>query len=492
MAEAAVARPGAQDLEIDDMQGLVGRAYGHLPFAYYALCRVGDAPAARHWLGRVAGELFTAGMSKNDDPALNLAMTFAGLRAFGLSGDALATFPRPLEEGMVTEHRSRILGDFGDSDPAGWRWGGPVTAGDIHVLVMIYARTSEELEQAYARRREEWAATGALEEVTEPLFGCLMDGTEHFGFADGLSQPMIKGWPTRTGSVHPPAPPVPARFADVEPGEILLGYKDNYGRAAAGPTVADDRRARLLPRSAWSPRRRDFGRNGSFLVFRQLAQDVPAFRRFVASASEASAARGTPLSPEHVGAKMVGRWASGASIVAFPDADPGKVSINDFGYHDDDQRGLACCPMGAHVRRANPRDSGEDPDKALMSTLNHRVLRRGRPYGLQIIDGSTEAGHQPDAERGLLFICLNSDFERQFEFVQHTWLNNATFAGLYDEVDPVTGPQPESGGRFTVPDQPVRRRFAGVPGLVTTRGGAYFFLPGIKAVRYLAATSQDG
>ncbi len=484
MAAAAVTGPGADDLQVGDMQGLVGRGYGHLPFAYYVLCRVGDPAAARAWLGQVAGLMFTADQEKDDRPALNLALTYEGMAALGLPDDALATFPRAMQEGMVTDHRSRVLGDQGASDPARWRWGGPGNP-DPHVLVILYAKTSDELTAAYEAGRVEWQAGGALTEVVEPVLGCLMDGTEHFGFVDGLSQPIIKGWPTRTGSVHPPVPPTPAVFADVEPGEVLLGYRDSYDRPAEGPTVADGSLAGELPPAAWSPRRRDLGRNGSYLVFRQLAQDVPGFRRFVQAASEATSAGATPLSPAQVGAKMVGRWASGASLVLFPDADPGQADTNDFGYHGTDAGGQAC-PMGAHIRRSNPRDGGDDPEAALRSTMTHRILRRGRPYGLQLLEDGTEPGHRPEAERGLLFLCLNTDLERQFEFVQHTWVNNRTFAGLYDESDPLIGLQPAAGGRFTIPAAPVRHRLTGLPELVVTVGGAYFFLPGVKAVRYLA------
>ena len=469
------------------MQGLVSRAYGQLPHARYLLCAVDDPAAARAWLGRVAPGVSTAAR-RDEGCALIVAFTHAGLEALGLDDDALATLPRPLQEGIVTTHRSRILGDTGPSDPSRWRWGGPANPA-IHVLVVIYAPDEAELERELAERRQAFA--GALTEVGPPIDGLLKGGSEHFGFADGLSQPVIKGWPRRTASVRPAAPAPPIKWEEVNPGEVLLGYADNYEKPAAGPTVAARGDARsLLPVAPWAPGRRHFGHNGSFLVFRQLAQDVPAFRRFTEAASQASAARGAPLSPEKVGAKMVGRWPSGASLVVFPDADPGEPGTNDFGYHEQDQAGFKC-PAGAHVRRSNPRDSSsESAEKALVSSKNHRVLRRGRPYGLPLVDPPTQPGEEADADRGLLFLCLNSDFERQFEFVQHTWLDNGFFAGLCGEVDPVVGPQPRGGGTFTVPDVPVRRRFTGVPEFVTTVGGGYFFLPGIRALQYLA--SLDG
>ncbi|HET9443260.1 MAG TPA: Dyp-type peroxidase [Acidimicrobiales bacterium] len=472
-------------LDLDDMQGLVARAYGHLPFARYLLCEIAEPAKARAWLGGVAGEVNTAAR-REEERSLVVAFTWTGLARLGLDDEALATFPRPLQEGIVTEHRSRVLGDAGPSDPTGWRWGGPANPA-VHVLVVLYAATLEGLDADHRRHRAAFA--GGLVEVGDPIEGLLADGgREHFGFADGLSQPLLKGWPKRTRSVQPPALPPPIRWEEVNPGEIVLGYPDNYDKPAEGPTVAARTdRGSLLPEATWARGRRSLGHNGSFLVFRQLAQDVAAFRRFVDAASRASAARGTPLPPALVGAKMVGRWASGASLVVHPHTDPGEAGTNDFGYHDEDQAGLRC-PAGAHVRRTNPRDaSSSNPAKALVSTKNHRILRRGRPYGLPLADPPTRPGEEEAAERGLLFLCLNSDFERQFEFVQHTWIENGFFAGLRGEVDPLVGTQPAGGGSFTVPAPPVRRRLDGVPTLVTTKGGGYFFLPGVRALRYLAA-----
>lgn len=478
----------SQPVDTGDMQGLLARAYGHLPHARYLLCAVTDPAAARAWLGDLAADISTAD-KRDEGCAAVVAFTAEGLAALGLSGDALATLPRPLKEGIATPHRSRILGDVGASDPAAWRWGGPANPA-VHVLLVLYAPTAEELAREYADRTA--AFEGALVEVGTPIEGLLEGGKEHFGFMDGLSQPVIKGWPRRTSSKRPPAPPPPVKWEEVNPGEILLGYPDNYEKPAEGPTVAATKTATaLLPQAPWAPKRRHLGHNGTFLVFRQLAQDVGAFRRFVEEASRASAARGTPLSPEKVGAKLVGRWASGASLTVHPDTDPGEAGTNDFGYHETDQAGFGC-PLGAHVRRSNPRDS--DPDNAetaLRASKNHRILRRGRPYGLPPADPPNESGEALDADRGLLFLCLNSDFERQFEFVQHTWLENPFFAGLHGEADALTGARPDDRpGCFTVPDRPVRRHLTGLPRFVTTVGGGYFFLPGIKALRYLASMAE--
>ncbi|HET7488418.1 MAG TPA: Dyp-type peroxidase [Acidimicrobiales bacterium] len=476
-----MARPSVnpEPLDTADMQGLVARAYGQLPNARYCLCSVADAVAARAWLGRIAPQVSTAGR-RDEGCAAVVAFTAAGLAALGLDEQTLATFPRAFLEGMVTEHRSRILGDVGPNDPANWRWGGPATPA-VHVLVALFAPSAEDLEREHATRRAEWA--GGLAEVTS-IDGLLQGGREHFGFADGLSQPVLRGWPRRTASVQPPAPPPSSTWSEVNPGEVVLGYPDNFEKPSEGPTVAAGAAgAGHLPPAPWARGRRHLGHNGSFLVFRQLTQDVAAFRRLATAAAEASGARGTALSAGLVGAKMVGRWPSGAPVTRFPDADPGEPGTNDFGYHEKDQTGFGC-PLGAHVRRSNPRDSSaESPDKALRTSLNHRILRRGRPYGPPLAEGVTD---DDGVDRGLLFVCLNVDVERQFEFVQHTWLVNPFFAGLDGEVDPLTG-RPDAGARFTVPARPVRRRLDGLAGLVAVVGGGYFFLPGVRALACLAS-----
>jgi deferrochelatase/peroxidase EfeB len=149
------------------------------------------------------------------------------------------------------------------------------------------------------------------------------------------------------------------------------------------------------------------------------------------------------------------------------------------------------------VRRANPRDALDpDPgsDKSIAINKRHRILRRGRKYGAPPRTAAaqralvSEAGRPAvESERGLYFIGLNANIARQFEFIQHTWLNNPKFDGLYDDIDPLVGAQAEESGTFTVQAAPVRRRVSGLPRFVHVRGGAYFFLPGIRALRYLAS-----
>jgi deferrochelatase/peroxidase EfeB len=154
--------------------------------------------------------------------------------------------------------------------------------------------------------------------------------------------------------------------------------------------------------------------------------------------------------------------------------------LNEFSFAVDDPDGQRC-PLGAHIRRANPRDmlGGE--------TQRHRIVRRGRLYGPKL-DQASDDGQS----RGLYFVALNANIRRQFEFIQQTWLNGRKFGGLFDERDPLLGKDERgevgevSQRAFSVQGQFVRRRLVGLPRFVRVRGGEYFFLPGLRALNYLA------
>ena len=286
----------------------------------------------------------------------------------------------------------------------------------------------------------------------------------------------------------------------VAPGEFILGYPNAYGQYTNRPLLASPKDpAGLLPTDPSGSGLRDLGLNGSYLVFRQLSQDVVGFWRFVNERTKTRSGADDPYARVALAAKMVGRWPSGAPLIKTPNADdPSMSDDNDFLYHaDDDSFGLKC-PIGAHVRRSNPRDSLEpEPgsDRSIDVGKRHRILRRGRDYGPPVAASMDPQDIlQSDAvseDRGLYFICLNAHIGRQFEFIQNTWANNPKFDGLYADDDPLIGARgagrTDETGTFTVQATPVRKRVTGMPRFVQMRGGAYFFMPGIMAVRFLAA-----
>jgi Dyp-type peroxidase family len=469
--------PDDGDLAIADMQGLVVSSFSNLPSAAYMLYELADPTLARAWLGAL-GPTITTAERKQDTLSINIAFTARGLGRLGLADDAIETFPHAFRDGMASERRARILGDDGASHPARWAWGGPATP--IDLVLLLYAVDAPVLEAEVERRRAE-AVQGGLRLIDVLAAERQPDSREHFGFNDGVGQPAIRGTAAElrqkalTGHVTP-----------LEPGEVILGYRDEYGRPAPSPDVADGSDAESVLRPSAKAGRRDLGFDGSYLVFRQMAQDVAAFWTYVERAAAARTGQVDPVTPDRLAAKMVGRWPSGASLVGQPKdphaGTPTVVRENEFEYASEDPFGLHV-PIGSHIRRANPRDSLEpDPATSKRSVRRHRLMRRGRLYGDRIADRKVDDGKA----RGLYFICLNSDLERQFEFVQQTWINNRVFGGEFLETDPVVGNQAKTGGRMTIPDDPIRWRIHSIPEFATVVGGAYFFLPGIAAIRYLA------
>jgi Dyp-type peroxidase family len=474
-------------LEQDRMQGLIVRGYGNLPSACFFVLRFGERAAARAWTGALAVRI-TPASERPTQRSLNVAFTHAGLARLGMPADALASFSPEFQEGMTTTHRRRILGDHDESDPSRWRWGGDPDA-PVHGLLMLYAIDDEELGAFAAAERAALEAHDIA--VVAPLdtFAC-RDFREHFGFRDGIAQPIIDGL-SRTG---------PAENT-IAPGEFVLGYPNQYGRIPGSPRVpASSDPARRLPAvpangngaSAAASGEVDFGRNGTYLVFRQLSQDVRAFWEFVADMTRDAADAPNIAGCVALAAKMVGRWPNGAPLAVTPTVeDPAQADRDDFGYHEQDRHGYGC-PVGAHVRRANPRDSmAPSPADSTIVSNRHRLLRRGRTYGQPVAESMEAAeiltADDYSGERGLHFVCLNTDIARQFEFVQHTWINNPKFEGMYNDVDAIAGDHDKkNAGYFTIPAEPVRRRVHDVPRFVHTRGGAYFFMPGIDALRYLA------
>ena len=455
-------------LELEDMQGLIVRGYANLPCATFLLLQVEQAEAARTTLSSWSDQLTSAGVSPRNT-AMNIALTAEGVLRLTGWQTLPAGFSHPFASGMTSPYRSRLLGDVGEDAPTGWRWGGPATD-RVDLLVLLYAEDLTLLASQLRRLLEE-AERGGLRPVEQLATDPLVD-TEHFGFRDGISQPTIEGLPRAQHD-----------FDVVRAGEFILGYLNEYGQRTERPLVPrHDDRAGLLPRDADGSGAADLGRNGSYLVFRHLSQDVDGFWGYM----EAEAQRqgvGGPQDAVRLAAKFVGRWPSGAPLVLSPDHDePDLGGENSFGYHRSDPVGMAC-PIGSHIRRTNPRDSLEpSPGTARSWEVNrrHRLLRRGRTYSDKLAPEGT-------TDRGVHFLCLNANLARQYEFVQHSWVNDPAFNNLDHADDPLIGSRGHGPSLFVEPARPIRRRHHDVPKFVRVRGGAYFFLPSVAALRYLSA-----
>ncbi|MBR0779209.1 Dyp-type peroxidase [Bradyrhizobium diazoefficiens] len=450
----------AGDLDRADIQGMAMRPY-RFPFAHYHLLDVSDPARVRRWLGGVAGRCTTvAGLDAPSSQALNVALSWQGLSAIGTPQASLSSFPQEFQQGMAA--RADRLGDVGDSAPV--HWDAPFDKG-VHMLVVVSAMTPADRDAASAALLSDFRDNGLT--LADTIDAKLLPGPdgrpvpiEHFGYRDGITQPAIEG----SGEPMLPGAGVPEAdgWRALKTGEFVLGRPDETG------TIPD------LPSPA------SLAGNGSFVVLRKLHQHVFAFRDFLkrSARDEADAAL--------LAAKMMGRWRSGAPLALAAEHDDPVLAAdamrnNQFTYLDD-LRGMNC-PLGAHARRLNPRSGIAGPNGS--SVHRHRLLRQGLPYGSHLpADASADDG----AARGAVMLLVNADIARQFEFVQKVWINDGDFAGLGNDKDPMIGGN-DGSGSFTIPRSGApRRRLTGLPAFVSTRGGEYFFLPGIAALRFLAET----
>ncbi len=480
-----------------DIQGFITSGFGHLPHGAYLFVEIHDRGRGQAWLRALLPQITTANSWRKQTDApkakpertLNLAFTAGGLAALGLSQPALRTFPVEFREGMASSQRSQNLDDTGASAPDGWEVGGPANP-TIHALLVLLAGTRAELDAWCAEQRAVLAASdgGVVEHQSIAQYGERpAHGHEHFGFFDGIAQPVIKG----------------IKGQGINTGEFILGHLNEYGFFPASPVVpAADDPAGCLPLSANPFHRqagyRDFGANGTFVVYRKLAQDVAGLWQFLQAESVRRTGQADPAWMVWLASKMVGRWPGGAPLVLAPDADsPAVQRLDDFAYAAADPYGQAC-PFGAHIRRVNPRDQirSAGPTESGHMSSRHRLLRRGKPYGPPLFDPTLLTRlDQPEAlqailnlqddgqPRGIHFFCVNASIKSQFEFVQQAWVNNPNFNGLCANIDPLTG---AGASVMVVPGEHGALRTSPLPRLVTVRGGAYCFMPSLTALRYLA------
>ena len=497
------------ELRLDNIQGNILGGFNK-DAQQLLFFRFGEAARARSWLGSLLPEVATAREvlafndsfraarrrrgSETDAPAAawtNVALTHAGLAALDLDAEELEAFPEAFREGMVA--RAAVLGDVDESAPANWV--GPFGDGDVHGVVLLAADDEAALARLGRRHRSAMAAAGVTVAFDQP--GRAREdqlGHEHFGFRDGISQPGIRGV-TERQNADDDGQGVPGQDL-LWPGEFVLGYPTQV--RTPDPDDGSENES-PGPVSTSGP---DWTVDGSYLVFRRLRQDVAGFRHFVAQAAGAQG-----LSEDQMGAKLVGRYPSGAPLAATellpgvdttagdPSVDTPELldpeHINDFEFAEDDPEGLVV-PRGAHIRKVYPRDdrttTGREAD-----TQTHRILRRGIPFG-RSYDPAAPASSATGAEaafpddRGLVFLCYQSSIERQFEFITRTWVNDPDAPTADAGQDPVIA-QSDASRTFTLPGgRPdhlsLMQRF------VTTTGGAYLFAPSVDGLRRLAGDDE--
>lgn len=529
-------------LNLHDIQGNVVRGYGRygFPYARYIFFVVRDECAGRRFVTALTPSVTTAAPWSVDgdvenglarpNATVNIAFTYAGLKHLGLPRKSLSSFPAEFSMGMKA--RKDILGDDGASAPEHWD---PVWQDDdsLHMMVWINAQDKAALEKHYNEitlslqatnggvvqltgHRGDNGATDLPYQDAAALFDSEGKPTskEHFGYTDGISNPFFKGtgknnaFAVGAGKPTDAAPDTLAGWEPLETGEFILGHKDE---------------AQELPEA---PMPRLLSYNGTFMVYRKLHENVGSFNNYL----KQEAAKNNSPDEEVIAAKFAGRWRNGAPLTSFgtekeaadymKQVNTLKQKLRDakgviakkiaefefiktfaklvaFNYNDD--LAGSRCPVGAHARRVNPRGALEFGVKDAYSTPGalvnrRRLMRRGLPYGVSDANGTDQGNH------GIIFMSLGASIKRQFEFVQQQWINYGNDFKLANEKDPLLGNHEtnaagEGDGRAMFETEPGSGKAPhfckGIPRFVETRGGAYFFVPSMTALRMIGKGNID-
>ena len=550
----------ATDLDLADIQGNVVRGYGRFGFrrARYFFLHIDEdkAVAGRAFVGAVREKVTTAerwddkagnaGKPANPKPdvTLNIGFSWYGLLALGLPTRTLRGMPSEFIDGMA--ERSAILGDGGPGDAGNldpiWRAASADRRRRAHIWISMNGRPGNSEGRFEALERQtRWlrdliektdgvtllsghGPDGADYQSASVLYEPNADGVpmptakEHFGFADGISDPVFdRQFTLKTeekrvvgrGKLTPDL-----EWAPLATGEFLLGHVDE---------------SQELPPAAPPA---EFTRNGTFMVYRKLHENVKSFHDYMARKAELYAkVMDVPVeeAEETLRAKMVGRWSGGVPLVKAPTyADLQKLNddwkdipgirskrsegeaiseaerkrlneykriLVDFKYADDIDG--TRCPVSAHIRRANTRDmldpriGSEDKSELSGSAMNkrRRILRRGLPYGTYDPKTGSDEG-----EHGIIFMAVCASLFRQFEFVQQQWMNYGLDFNVGNDTCPVIGNH-GTDAKFVIASDPASGKPPFVcdrlPQFVTTRGGEYFFIPSVSALRMIAIGIVD-
>jgi Dyp-type peroxidase family len=457
-------------IDVSDIQGFALKGY-NFPYARYLLIELGEPDAARALLTKLLLVITTGERwDINNKPmsTVSIAFTFQGLVKLEVPPASLLSFPLEFQQGMRA--RAAILGDSGKNAPEHWD---PVWLKDhVHAWLAVYARSTEALEERSGEMLQLMQETqGARLVYTQDACALRVDGEfcskEHFGYSDGFGNPDFKG---AERDCQPGQGKLNGNgtWEALATGEFLLGYADEAGELPVAPIP------HLL------------GRNGTFMVYRKLHQNVASFRAYLEEKSKQY-----PGGKEKLAAKFVGRWRDGTPLELSPDApdrelagDKQRNTAFTYGGDPDGKR----CPIGAHIRRTHPRDTAGF-NGGLVN--RRRIMRRGLPYGTFVPEGQPVSDSD---DRGIIFMALNASIFRQFEFLQQQWVEYGNDAHQGNDKDFLLGNH-QGKGRFVIQGStdPKNPPFicGGLPNFVELRGGDYFFMPSLTALAMMATNTVD-
>jgi Dyp-type peroxidase family len=438
----------APTVDLNEIQATVLRPRPAPYFGTHVLLRVDDARTGRELLRRLTPHVDSAANWWNAPaPWLSVAISYAGLQALGVPRSSLESFPEAFRVGMAA--RAMQLVDEGVNDPQNWER--PFGTGDVHIGLSAFSDSEEKRRGVLAIAREQYEHLSGISVLASQDFGAQPGDLNPLGYKDGIDQPAIEG-----SGVEP----LPGGGPPIKAGEFILGYPGEGGVPVRMPQPDV------------------LGRNGTYVGLRKYQSRVGAFNRFLLANGRTEAER------ELLAAKLVGRWRSGAPLTLAPEVDNPTLGAdsqrnNDFDYSHD-ERGRQV-PFGCHIRRMNPRDT----KLTRLTDVNiHRIIRRGTTYGPPY-DPNALSEADDKVPRGAIFLCKSAKSMATIEFLKQEWINDGSFSGTSNERDPIVGLQ-EEGATFTIPKEPVRRRVHSIETFNVLRGGEYFFMPSLSALKWLA------
>ena len=435
-------------VDLHEIQATVLRYRPEPYYGTHVLLHIEDAPSGREFLRRLAPHVASAAdWWSNGDAWIAVAISYTGLSALGVPEESLQSFPEAFRVGMAA--RADVLRDRGENDPKNWDQ--PFGSGRIHVAISIFSDTREMWGRAMALARQQYQGVPGVAVLDSQDFGAQPGDLNPLGYKDSIGQPAIEG----IG-----AAPLPGHGRPIKAGEFILGYPGESGAPLAMPQPDV------------------LGRNGTFLGLRKYQSRVGTFNRFLRENSQTDEER------ELLAAKLLGRWRSGAPLTLAPVKDDPTLGAdprrnNDFSYAGDPDGKQA--PLGCHIRRMNPRDA----KMPVLADVNlHRIIRRSTTYGAPY-DPNALSERDDEVPRGLCFLFISAKAMATMEFLQREWINDGNSFGVGEERDPILGVQ-EEGATFTIPKDPVRRRVHAIQTFNVLRGGEYFFMPSLSALKWLA------
>jgi Dyp-type peroxidase family len=435
-------------LELAEIQATVLRPRPVPYFGTHLILRIDDPRAGRELLRRLTPYVdSSASWWSAANPWLSIAISYAGLKALGLPQNSLQSFPEPFRVGMAA--RAMQLGDEGPNSPS--NWDRPFGAGEIHIGLSAFSSSEEQRRYVSRIAREGYESLSGVTVLHTQDFGAQPGDLNPLGYKDGIAQPAIEGSGVQ---------PLPGQGPPIKAGEFILGYPGESGVP--------------LP----IPQPEVLGRNGTYVGLRKYQSRLGAFNRFLRANGDTEEER------ELLAAKLIGRWRSGAPLTLAPETDNPALGAdyqrnNDFGYSND--RYGWQVPLGCHIRRMNPRDS----QLPRLTDVNvHRLIRRGTTFGAPY-DPNALSDEADETPRGVYFLFISAKAMATMEFLQQEWINDGDFIGAGRERDPLIGLQ-NDGATFTIPKKPVRCRLHGIETFNILRGGEYFFMPSITALKWLA------